>query len=122
MKGHRLSCASAHGTEIAREDIPAFLIIGDTLIEPLDLELHRGKQIGTRVVDLDLRLDMSDAPPAIRARTLVLGCPDNSMVPAAHAKALTAEIAGAHYAELPPRSPRVNGAQYVGAFLSGQPM
>lgn len=80
-----------------------------------------------RQVDLDLRLDASDVPAAIQARTLVLGCTHDHMVPPVHARALAAEIAGAQFAELPtghlaPMERPDLLAQHVREFLSGQPM
>lgn len=54
-----------------------------------------------RQVDLDLRLDVSDAPTRITAPTLVIGGALDHMVPPAHAQGLAAAIAGARYLELP---------------------
>ena len=54
-----------------------------------------------RQVELDLEMDVSDAPGRIQAPTLVLGCTHDHMVAPSHARSLASAIAGAQYAELP---------------------
>lgn len=54
-----------------------------------------------RQVDLDLRLDVSEALPLIQTPTLAIGCLHDHMVAPAHSRALAASIRGARYAELP---------------------
>lgn len=53
-----------------------------------------------RQIELDARLDVSDLPPRIRARTLSIGCAHDHMVPPHHARALADIIPDAQYAEL----------------------
>ena len=54
-----------------------------------------------RQVDLDLRLDVTEAAARVVAPTLVIGCRQDQIVPPAdHARQLAARISGARYAEL----------------------
>jgi pimeloyl-ACP methyl ester carboxylesterase len=52
-----------------------------------------------RQSELNLRVDVTDALAAISARTLVIGCTRDQMVPVEHARALHAAIAGSAYVE-----------------------
>ncbi|QKV18568.1 alpha/beta fold hydrolase [Oricola thermophila] len=54
-----------------------------------------------RQVELDLTVDVSDALPRISARSLVIGCLHDRMVPVSHPRAMAARIPGAEYRELP---------------------
>lgn len=51
-------------------------------------------------MDLNRRIDLSDLVPQIRARTLVIGCTHDQMVPRHHSKALFGAIDDARYTEV----------------------
>lgn len=51
-------------------------------------------------MDLNRRIDISDLVPRIRARTLVIGCTHDQMVPRHHSKALFGAIDDARYTEV----------------------
>ncbi|HEY0276479.1 MAG TPA: alpha/beta hydrolase, partial [Paenirhodobacter sp.] len=51
-------------------------------------------------MDLNRRIDIADLVPTIRARTLVIGCTYDNMVPRHHAKALFGAIDDARYTEI----------------------
>ena len=54
----------------------------------------------SRQIDLDRRLDVREYLGQIQARTLVIGCANDFMVPKAHAQDLAEAISGARYVEL----------------------
>lgn len=51
-------------------------------------------------MDLNRRIDLTDLVPAIKARTLVIGCRYDQMVPRHHSKALFGAIEDARYSEV----------------------
>lgn len=51
-------------------------------------------------MDLNRRIDLTDLAPRIRARTLVIGCTYDQMVPRHHSKALFGAIEDARYTEV----------------------
>lgn len=67
-------------------------------------EMARGAMPLDRLVDLqmdlNLRVDLTDLVPAIKARTLVIACTYDQMVPRHHSKALFGAIEDARYSEV----------------------
>lgn len=53
-----------------------------------------------RQIDLDRRLNVSDALDRIQTPTLVIGCKHDQIIPVGHARELARRIKGASYAEL----------------------
>ncbi|MEU5880934.1 alpha/beta hydrolase [Spirillospora sp. NPDC047279] len=53
-----------------------------------------------RQLDLNLRLDVRELLPLVRAETLVIGCTRDATVPVENARGLHAAIAGSAYAEI----------------------
>lgn len=82
---------------------PAFLSgLGAQGVEEvvaLNLEGNDWAGIG-RQIDLDMTIDIRAAAARVTSPALVIGCGQDQMLPPEHARALSAQIAGARYAEV----------------------
>lgn len=66
-----------------------------TMIDAVSFDDFKDQQM-----DLNRRVDITDSTSEIRAKTLVIGCRDDFMVPPRHSRALFGAIADACYVEL----------------------
>jgi pimeloyl-ACP methyl ester carboxylesterase len=75
-----------------------------TLLQPQDfqriVESIQTNEFIDQQMDLNRRVDISDAVESIQMPTLVIGCSDDQMVPKRHSKALFGAIIDARYLEI----------------------
>jgi len=94
------------GSHALREYTVSCALSGDvqTLTQPEDLnrfiESIQTDAFTDQLMDLNKRVDISEAVEAIQMPTLVIGCSDDQMVPTRHSKALFGAIDDARYFEI----------------------